>query len=149
MKRFLSLHPLLTVLLLGMFGGGLLLAADNFSQSGTRTTGTSDVAILRATDNSGVQTPHVIVAGTASITTAQRTLSTSASVVLAADNGRHSALIRNLDTTISIYVGATGVTSTTGMLLKAGESITITSKAALYAVAASGTPVAATLAEND
>lgn len=82
-----------------------------------------------------------------SIATGQQTLSTSAALVSGGSSSRGTVLVRNLDASISIYVGSAGVTSSTGMLIKAGESITIRTSGALYAVAASGTPAVAVLEE--
>lgn len=84
-----------------------------------------------------------------SIATSQVTLSTAAQVVIAASTARRSVIVRNTDASISIYVGAAGVTTTTGMIVKAGEAVTINTTAAIYAIAVSGTPVANTLSEND
>lgn len=87
--------------------------------------------------------------GATSFATSQSSLTTSASSVSAARPTRRSVLIRNIDATISVYVGVSGVTSSTGLLLKAGESVTINTVAAVFAVAASGTPTVATLEEID
>lgn len=77
-------------------------------------------------------------------TTEQNALSTTAELVVPAVQVYQTILIRNLDATISIYVGFTsGVSSTTGMLLKASESIEIRTKSTVYAIAASGTPTVA------
>lgn len=85
----------------------------------------------------------------ANITTAQATLSTTAAEVLPASLVRRSVLLRNTDASISIYVGVLGVTSSTGFVVKAGETLSLNTRAAIYAVAASGTPVVHTLCEND
>jgi hypothetical protein len=86
-----------------------------------------------------------------SIAHAQVATSSSAGVVLAADSTRRrrTILIRNLDTSISVYIGGSTVTTGNGMLVKAGESITVSTSAAVYAVAASGTPTVAYLTEDD
>lgn len=86
------------------------------------------------------------------ITTFHQTLSGTAAEVSAFDARRTSILIRNLDTSISIYVGKSTVTTssgTGGILVKAGESITINSSAEIYAIAASGTPVIAVFIEKN
>lgn len=84
-----------------------------------------------------------------SIATGQAALSTSAAQVLAANTARRSVVITNHDASISVYVGATGVTTSTGLLIKAGAAVTINSTAAIFAIAASGTPTVSYLAEND
>lgn len=88
-------------------------------------------------------------AKSATIATSKVTLSTSASLISAASTTRHAILIRNVDATISVYVGVSGVSSTTGFLLKAGESVSIYSTAAIYGIAASAAPAVNTLSEND
>lgn len=83
-------------------------------------------------------------------------LTTTASIVSAADPKKSRVTIRNVDSTIIVYVGGSGVTSAgvAGMSLHggtagAGESITLETSAAVYAVAASGTPNVRVLAEFD
>lgn len=120
------------------------------------------VVTKRSTNTNGVHVDHVIVdsggggsgggtGATASTTiaTGQATLSTTASQVVASNSARHTTSIRNLDASISIYIGAAGVTSSTGHLIKAGEAFTVVSTAAVYAVAASGTPAVSHFDEND
>lgn len=89
--------------------------------------------------------------GSFGFTTGQKALSTTAAEVTpVSGNGRQRAvIIRNHDAAISIYVGVAGVTSSTGILLKAGESITINTRGAVFAVSASGTPTAGFLVESD
>lgn len=84
-------------------------------------------------------------------TNGQQPLTTTARQIVSAGNSRQrAAIVRNIDATISIYVGYNAdVSSTTGMLLKAGESFTFNTRAAIYGVAASGTPTAAYVTEND
>lgn len=81
----------------------------------------------------------------------QQPLTTTARQIVSAGNSRQrAAVVRNMDTTISIYWGYNAdVTSTTGFLIKAGESVTINTRAAIYGVAASGAPVACYFTEND
>lgn len=88
--------------------------------------------------------------GSKVIATGQQPLGATAVQVVPAGTTRQlSALVRNQDASISIYVGGVGVTANNGILLKAGESITINTIAAIYAVAASGTPTAGYLTESD
>lgn len=75
--------------------------------------------------------------------TEQNALSTAAELVVAATGGRRRAVeIKNTDTSISVYLGQTsGVTSSTGHLVKAGESFVFEDYGGdIYAIAASGTP---------
>lgn len=83
------------------------------------------------------------------IATGQVALSTSAASVVAANSSRHAVTVKNIDASISIYVGVAGVTSSTGYLLKAGESVRIQTGAAVFAVAASGTPVVVFVSESN
>lgn len=69
-------------------------------------------------------------------------LSGTAEVVLAARPNRMAAILRNTDASITIYVGDSSVDSTY-FSLPAGASLALTTTAAVYAVAASGTPTLA------
>jgi len=69
-------------------------------------------------------------------------LSTTAEIVLAARPSRISAILLNTDAAIDMYVGDSAVDSTY-FPLKPGASVTVTTIAAVYAVAASGTPTLA------
>jgi len=61
---------------------------------------------------------------------------------LAAANGSRVALVcTNEDTTITIYVGSTDVTTTGGVAVKGGGSITVTHTGIIRARAASGAPI--------
>lgn len=82
-----------------------------------------------------------------SITAEQNALSTTAEIVAAADQLRHSCTVKNLDAAIIIYVGPAGVTSANGMSVAAGASIMLKTTGPVYAVAASGTPTVAILNE--
>lgn len=69
--------------------------------------------------------------------------------VLAAKNSRIRAVFKNVDSSITIYLGTGTVSSSTGMPLLAGESITLHTRAAVKALAASGTPSLAIVDEFD
>jgi len=80
--------------------------------------------------------------GAANLGTSQVTVSSSsATSLLAARATRRAALVTNNDSTISIYVGGASVATNTGHKLAAGNSITIPYVGAIYAIAASGSPV--------
>jgi UDP-N-acetylglucosamine enolpyruvyl transferase len=72
----------------------------------------------------------------ANIATAQPSVGTTSTLVVAARTGRAAVTIENLTST-PIYLGASGVTSTTGMLLPGvvGASMTIEGSMAVYGVA--------------
>lgn len=69
-------------------------------------------------------------------------LSTASEVILPVRHNRIAALLLNTDASITIYVGNVLVDSTQ-FPLRAGASMIVTTKDALYAVAASGTPTLA------
>ena len=78
---------------------------------------------------------------TANVSTEQEALSTTAEEAFGERLTRRSGIIQNLDSTITVYVGVNAqVASTTGRRLLAGESMPWNSTAAVWAVAASGTP---------
>lgn len=87
------------------------------------------------------------------IEASQTAISTSATQVAAARLGRVRVVVRNLDTSITVYVGASGVTTGEGFPLyggtPAGESVALFTEAAVYAIAASGTPNIAVIEEWD
>jgi hypothetical protein len=104
-----------------------------------------------AEDALGQATQAIRIVPVPGFTHNQVATSTTAAAVIAADSTRRrrTILIRNLDASVSVYIGGSTVTTSNGMLIKAGESITISTSATVYAVAASGTPSVAYLAEND
>lgn len=88
--------------------------------------------------------------GAASLAATQNALSTTAEAIFAARPTRTRAVVKNIDSSITVYVGeADTVTSSTGMSLLAGESISLFTTAAVYAIAASGTPTVALLEEYE
>lgn len=82
------------------------------------------------------------VYGAPQFAASQNALSVTAEVILTARPQRISAIVRNIDNSITVYLGAEGVDST-GFPLPAGASVTLTTTASVYAVAASGTPTVA------
>ena len=60
--------------------------------------------------------------------------SSTATAIAAIRPNRYGALVQNTDSSITVYVGNTGVTSSTG------GSLYLPTFAALYAISASGTP---------
>lgn len=74
---------------------------------------------------------------------ANRVSMTAAAAVVraapAAGHYRYSLIIRNLDTTNTVYLGAASVTASTGFPLKAGETITLDrNDAAIYGICDTG-----------
>lgn len=91
----------------------------------------------------------VINAGATNYVNSQVATSTVAATLVVARETRRGCLVRNLDTTISVYIGAATVTSANGMLLKAGESVVIQGKGLYQVISASGTPTVAVMDEYD
>jgi len=83
------------------------------------------------------------IAGAANMANGQVTSSTSAATLVPARATRRSVTIRNTDSSISVYVGIATVTSVNGMLLKAGESISLDFTGLVQVISASGSPVVA------
>lgn len=78
----------------------------------------------------------------ASIATNQVTVTTAATLIVAARAGRQSVVILNEGTT-DVRIGGSGVTTATGALLTGvkGAGLVIDSAAAVYGIVASGTQV--------
>lgn len=79
--------------------------------------------------------------------TTQNALSTTAEVVLAANQSRTFAEIKNVDASINVYLGfSSAVTTSNGHLLRPGEAFAIEDYVGpIYAIAASGTPTVTTI----
>lgn len=92
---------------------------------------------------------NVKITGAARQANSQVTASTTAGTLIVARATRRGCLIRNLDATISVYIGAATVTSSNGMLLKAGESVVVSGVTLYQVIAASGSPVVAVIDEYD
>ena len=116
-----------------------IFVADQALPHGANLQGVSltsaQVAALQAT--AGVS----VTAVGGSVTSSQATLSTTASLVVAARPGRTQTTFIN-HSSIDVYLGPSGVTAANGILLAGtkGTQITIPGGAALYGIAASGTP---------
>ena len=64
-------------------------------------------------------------------------------------SSHYKIYVKNLDASINVFVGLTGVTSSTGLRLNTGETTIIEPVVAgtdLYAISASGTPSVAVMA---
>lgn len=89
----------------------------------------------------GSTTSAMRVPGAANLATGQVTGAASP-VSIAARATRRGVTVRNTDASLSVYLGgANTVNASTGLLLKAGESISLDTSAAIYVYAASGSPV--------
>jgi hypothetical protein len=83
--------------------------------------------------------------GSGGFATSQASIGTTAAQIVAArtgvaGTGRIAATLYNAGSA-TVYFGASGVTTTTGMLLPPGASATINTQAAIYGIAASGTQI--------
>lgn len=85
-------------------------------------------------------TTIIVPKGAAFTANGQVTTSTTAGTAVAARATRRGVTIKNLDATITVYVGIATVSATNGMELKAGESIPLDTTALIQVIAASGTP---------
>ena len=85
-----------------------------------------------------------------SFTVSQNALSVTAETIAEAREDRTRLVVKNNDGSIAVYVGdSLGVASNSGFALAAGESIAIYSTAAVFAIAASGTPTVSILEEYE
>lgn len=86
--------------------------------------------------------------GAPNFLTSQNALSGTAEEIFDARPTRTRAVVKNADGSVTVYVGSmSDVTSSTGIRLLAGESIALYTSAAIYAIAASGTPTVDLLEE--
>lgn len=82
--------------------------------------------------------------------TNQVALAATPKPLLNARSSRRRVVVKNHDASIIIYVGPTSaVSSSTGFEVKAGESVALYTTAAVWAIAASGTPTAGYVEEYD
>ena len=87
------------------------------------------------------------VPGAQHVANSQVATSTTAGTLVVARPTRTSCLVRNLDASITVYIGKATVTSGNGMPIKAGESVVITGQGLWQVIAASGTPTVAVIDE--
>jgi hypothetical protein len=102
---------------------------------GQGSAGATTVRVTLASDSPGV-------AAASGLTYGQNALSTTQEQVLASNSSRIFAEVKNLDSSITVYIGDdTSVTSSNGHALKAGEAFVFEGyTGAIHAIAASGTP---------
>lgn len=114
--------------------------ADNVTFQDDTPATPPDGTIAESKDvGSGVQRQVVAHGAAGSKTFSDPAPTSSASQIVAADVTRKSVFIQNVGS-VDVYLGASGVTTSTGILLAAGASCTDReSTDAWYAVTASGT----------
>jgi hypothetical protein len=105
-----------------------------------------EAAAVAALQSAGVS---VSQAGSAHQATGQVATSGTAGTLVIARATRRNVLVRNLDATNSIYVGPATVTTANGMLLKPGESFTMSFVGLIQVIASAGTPTVAYVDEYD
>ncbi len=116
-------------------------AAATLAAETTKVIGTVNVASSQtiAVTNAGTFAVQVLTAcGGANTANGQVSISSAATIITSRALRRY-CIIRNLDASVSGYVGIATVTTANGMLVKAGESIRIDSQALIQGIAASGT----------
>lgn len=79
-------------------------------------------------------------AGASTLATTQVTVNSTATQIVAARTGRDAVIIVNLGTT-DVYIGVSGVTTSTGLLLLGtkGAAVSIPTTAAVYGIVGAGT----------
>lgn len=78
-------------------------------------------------------------AGAANMGTAQVSVASAATQIVASNSTRRAVCIVNTDTSKTVYLGSSGVTALTGHALPAGSAITIPLTIAIYGITATGT----------
>ncbi len=78
--------------------------------------------------------------GAANMANGQITATTTPATLVAARPTRRSVTIKNINTSISVYVGLATVSSANGMLLRSGESISVDYVGLIQVVAGSNSP---------
>ena len=81
------------------------------------------------------------------VTVADATVTSSAAIVIAERPDRDSAIVTNTDASVAIRVGDSAITSSRGIKVGAGESATLYTTAAIYAIS-EGADVTVALAET-
>lgn len=80
----------------------------------------------------------VVETGAANLSNGNQSVTTSATNITGTNATRRSVTLKNLGGAVC-YLGATGVTTTTGVPLEVGESISIDTTAAVFGITAAGT----------
>jgi len=76
---------------------------------------------------------------TAALVTGIVNASTSATLILAADKTRNAVVLTNTDATNAVWLGPSTVTSMNGFQLNAGQSISLSTTAAIYGTGGANT----------
>jgi hypothetical protein len=116
-------------------GGNLASIAANVSTATNQATANTTLASILTKLSAALATTETY----ANLATAQVSVAATATLIVAARVGRKEVTIVNHGTT-AVYLGPSGVATTTGQLLAgvAGEGITYSGGAAVYGIAATG-----------
>jgi hypothetical protein len=76
------------------------------------------------------------------------TVATTGTIVAAADASRTALICTNEDTTIAVFIGGSDVSTTGGVKVAGGASITLTNTGIVRARSASGAPTVSCIAER-
>ena len=87
--------------------------------------------------------------GSLFIAMGQVSVTDSATLVAAFRDRRRAVTLKNLDSSTTAYVGPSGVAVSTGQEVEAGESITLYTRGAVYAIVSSGSVTIAFNEEYD
>lgn len=104
------------------------------------TSGTITV-IAVASLGEGQNAPGPLPTGSTTLGNGQATAGAASGALVAARVGRKSVTVRNIHATESCYIGAGTVSAANGMLLKALESVALTTTAAINGIRAGSTDV--------
>lgn len=126
-----------------VYTGGLAVTSSTYSPAYTA----GDAAALAVDKTTGALITSKI--GGKTLANGQVATSGTAGTLVAANLTRRSVTVKNLDTTITVYIGVATVSAANGMPLKAGESISVDTTALIQVIAASGTPTVAYLEVSD
>jgi len=111
--------------------------------AGGGTAGAPGTAVLTVQGiSSGTPQPVQIAADSyvpALNATGQVSVTNAATLIIAANTSRQGVVITNTSTTVTVFVGASGVTATTGQALLPGNSLTAPATSAFYGITAAST----------
>lgn len=132
-------------------GGGYVNVKVNPSGALTvdasNSTGLSVSTMPTVTVNQGTTPWSTLNSLSSTITTSQIVVSNSATLIKALNTSRQSIMIRNLGS-VGVYIGASGVTTTIGILLNQYDTITLDKNtAAIYGITSSSTSTVSYLEE--
>ena len=135
------------VVIEGGGGSGTLPTKD--AADATVGTNIPTVALLQGAENpSGkieplqVDTNNELITSSIGLSlnaTGQVSVGATATQIIAANATRAGVLITNPSATVSVYIGLSGVTSSTGAILGPGQSLTLPVTSAVYGIVGTGT----------